>query len=374
MKRIISSTLTLAALILLPVASILAQHPYLLIGTYTNNGMSKGIHVYSFDSNTGKMKPVSQVKTTNPSYLAVAADQQHVYAVNENDGPGDVSSFKFDSTSGELSLIAEVPSGGEYPCYVSISKNGKFIAVANYGTGNAVVYPITADGDIDIPVQEVHHEGTGPNKARQEKAHAHAAVFSPDGNYLMINDLGIDKIMVYKFNSETGALSLGNPAFVPVKPGSGPRHLTFDASGNYAYLITELTGEVIVYNFANGWFHTVQSISTHPKNYKGAIGSADIHISPDGKFLYASNRGDANSLAIFKRNRHNGKLKLVGFQSTLGVMPRNFNFDPSGNFLLVANQASNNVVVFKVNKKKGLLTPTGDSITVGSPVCIQWIK
>ncbi len=374
MKRIISSILTLAALILLPVASTLAQHPYLLIGTYTNNGMSKGIHVYSFDSNTGQMKPVSQVKTTNPSYLAVAADQQHVYAVNENDGAGDVSSFKFDSTKGELSLIMEVPSGGEYPCYVSISKNGKFIAVANYGTGNAVVYPVTADGDIDMPVQEVHHEGTGPNKARQEKAHAHAAVFSPDGNYLMINDLGIDKIMVYKFNNETGALSLGNPAFVPVKPGSGPRHLTFDDSGNFAYLITELTGEVIVYSFANGWFHTVQSISTHPKNYKGAIGSADIHISPDGKFLYASNRGDANSLAIFKRNKHNGKLKLVGFQSTMGVMPRNFNFDPSGNFLLVANQASNNVVVFRVNKKKGLLTPTGNTITVGSPVCIQWIK
>ncbi|MBV8253586.1 MAG: lactonase family protein [Chitinophaga sp.] len=359
---------------LLPVASTLAQHPYLLIGTYTNNGMSKGIHVYSFDNNTGQMKPVSQVETTSPSFLAVSADQQHVYAVNEGNGPGNVSSFKFDSTKGELSLVSEVPAGGEYPCYVSISKNGQFIAIANYGTGNAVVYPIAANGEIDMPVQEVHHEGTGPNKARQEKAHAHAAVFSPDGNYLFINDLGIDKIMAYKFNQETGMLSPSNPAFVPVKPGSGPRHLTFDASGNFAYLITELTGEVIVYSYANGWFHPLQTISTHPKNYTGIKGSADIHISPNGKFLYASNRGDANTLAIFKRNKNNGKLKLVGFQSTLGVMPRNFNFDPSGNFLLVANQASNNVVAFRVNKKKGLLTPTGNSITVGSPVCIQWIK
>lgn len=256
---------------------------------------------------------------------------------------------------------------------MSVSRNGKFIAVANYGSGNAAVFPVS-NGSIGAAADRVQHAGTGPVTDRQEKAHAHAAIFSPDNKYLFVNDLGIDKIMCYNFAASTGKLTPATAPFVQVKPGSGPRHLVFDASGKFAYLMTELSGEVLVYAYADGRFTLLQTISSHPADFKGKIGSADIHLSPDGNFLYASNRGDANSLAIFKRDKSSGKLTSIGFQSTLGVMPRNFNFDPGGNFLLAAHQESNDVVIFKVDKKTGLLTDTGKRIKVGSPVCVQWVE
>ncbi|MBV7533138.1 lactonase family protein [Chitinophaga sp. sic0106] len=350
-----------------------SDQPYLLLGTYTNSGQSKGIYVYHFNTQTGEATPVSEAATTNPSFLAVSPDQHFVYAVNEDSGPGGVSSFAFDHSSGRLSFINKVPSHGQWPCYVSASSNGKFIAVANYGSGNAVVFPVNK-GHIGVAADQVQHTGTGPVADRQEKAHAHAAFFSPDNKYLFVNDLGIDKIMCYNFAASTGKLSPATAPFVQVKPGSGPRHMVFDATGKYAYLMTELSGEVLVYSYADGRFTLLQTISSHPADFKGKIGSADIHLSPDNNFLYASNRGDANSLAIFKRDKISGKLSVTGFQSTLGVMPRNFNFDPAGNFLLAAHQESNDVVIFKVDKQTGKLTDTGKRIKVGSPVCVQWIK
>lgn len=348
--------------------------PYLLLGTYTNNGKSKGIYVYKFNSQSGEATEVNNIPTSNPSFLALSPDKKIVYAVNEDNGPGAVSSFSFDKKDGSLSFINTEPTSGESPCYVAVSKNGKFIAVANYSSGNYLVYPVDNSGNISEAVEKIQDYGTGPNTQRQEKAHAHATVFSPDGKYLFVNDLGTDKIMVYHFNAATGALTPAKQPFVNVKGGSGPRHITFDANGKFAYLITELTGEVIVYKYAEGTFKEIQTISSHPADYKGAIGSADIHISPDGNFLYASNRGDANSIAIFKRDMATGKLTSVGFQPTLGIMPRNFNFDPSGNFLLVAHQQSDDVVIFKVDKKTGLLTDTNKRINVGSPVCVLWVK
>ncbi|MDI3319100.1 lactonase family protein [Pinibacter soli] len=350
------------------------SEPYLLLGTYTFSGKSKGIYVYKFDAVTGEATEVNNVPSSNPSFLALSPDRKTVFAVNEDKGPGAVSSYAFDKKDGALSFINTEPTSGENPCYVATSKNGKFIAVANYSSGNYLIYPVEKDGSIGEPVEKIKDEGTGPNTKRQEKPHAHATVFSPDNKYLFVNDLGTDKIMVYHFNASTGSLTPANTPFVKVKPGSGPRHMTFDASGKFAYLMTELSGEVVVYKYNEGQFKEVQTISSHPADFKGAIGSADIHISPDGNFLYASNRGDANSIAIFKRDAATGKLTSVGFQPTLGVTPRNFNFDPSGNFLLVAHQQSDNVVIFKVDKKTGLLTDTGKRINVGSPVCVFWVK
>ncbi|WP_291914672.1 lactonase family protein [Chitinophaga sp. CB10] len=387
MKRFFLRYATLSAFALLPFGLIYGQQkhkqqhmsdktsdqPYLLLGTYTNSGQSKGIYVYKFNTQTGEATPVSEAATSNPSYLAVSPDRHFVYAVNEDGGPGSVSSFAFDHASGRLSFINKVPSEGQWPCYVSVSRNGKFIAVANYGSGNAAVFPVS-NGSIGAAADRVQHAGTGPVTDRQEKAHAHAAIFSPDNKYLFVNDLGIDKIMCYNFAASTGKLTPATAPFVQVKPGSGPRHLVFDASGKFAYLMTELSGEVLVYAYADGRFTLLQTISSHPADFKGKIGSADIHLSPDGNFLYASNRGDANSLAIFKRDKSSGKLTSIGFQSTLGVMPRNFNFDPGGNFLLAAHQESNDVVIFKVDKKTGLLTDTGKRIKVGSPVCVQWVE
>lgn len=380
MKKHASKIAGIAALGLLPFNSLSAQtaskpnasEPYLILGTYTN-GDSKGIYVYRFNTRTGDATEVSHAETSNPSFVTISPDQHYVYAVNEDKGPGSVTSFSFDHASGTLKEINKLPSEGESPCYVATTHNGKFIAVANYSSGTYAVYPVS-NGHIGAPVEKLADEGTGPNKDRQEKAHAHATIFSPDNKFMFVDDLGTDKIMVYHFNDATGKLTAAQPPFVSVEPGAGPRHLVFDKSTRFAYLMTEMGGKVIVFQYNNGQLKEIQTISSHPADFKGEKGSADIHISPDGKFLYASNRGDANSIAIFKRDAATGKLTSIGFEPTKGIMPRNFNFDPSGNFLLVAHQASNDVVVFKVNKQTGALTDTGKRIKVGSPVCVQWIK
>ncbi|PUZ22450.1 6-phosphogluconolactonase [Chitinophaga costaii] len=381
MKKNASRIASLAAVALFSFEGATAQQaakapastdPYLLLGTYTN-GKSKGIYVYTFNTATGNATEVSHAETSNPSYLSVSPNKKFVYAVNEDNGPGAVTSFAFDHKTGSLTAINQLPSEGESPCYITTSKNGKFIAVANYSSGTYAVFPVDITGHIGAPVEKRADEGKGPNAARQEKAHAHATIFSPDNKFLFVDDLGTDKIMSYHFNDASGQLTPASPPFVSVKPGSGPRHLVFDASAKFAYLITEMSGEVIAFAYHEGNFKAIQTISSHPANYKGEIGSADIHISPDGRFLYASNRGDANSIAIFKRDAASGKLSIVGITSTKGIEPRGFNFDPSGNFLLVAHQTSNDVVIFKVNKETGELTDTGHRISVGSPVCVQWI-
>lgn len=376
MKQILSSTLLASGL--MAGSGVSAQDstnhlPYLLVGTYTHSGKSKGIHVFRFNTQTGDATAVGFGKTTNPSYLAVSPDKKYVYAVNEDRGvSGRVSAFSFDVKTGHLAFINAQSSAGTAPCYAAVSRNGKFISIANYSTGNYLVYPVN-NGSIGQAVENIQDEGKGPRSPRQDSPHAHCTVFSPDGRYLFAIDLGTDKIMSYRFDENTGKLKPAEKPYVQVAPGSGPRHLVFEASGRFAYLITELSGEVVVFGYEEGNFTELQTVSSHPENYTGAIGSADIHISPDGNFLYASNRGDANSIAIFRRNKESGRLTLAGFQPTLGKNPRNFNFDPSGNFLLVAHQDTDDIVVFRIDHQTGLLTDTGKRIHVGSPVCVQWI-
>ena len=213
----------------------------------------------------------------------------------------------------------------------------------------------------------------GINKERQSKPHVHCTILSADNRFLFVADLGIDKVMIYAFDAITGKLAPAKIPFAKVMDGSGPRHFTFHPNNKYAYLIEELSGNVVTYQYNNGSLKNIQQISSMPANDTSFAGSADIHVSPDGKFLYASNRGTSNTIAIFKINQQTGKLTLVAHQSTLGQTPRNFNFDPTGNFLLVANQNSDEVVVFKRDKLTGLLTDSGNRIGVGKPVCLKWI-
>ena len=353
----------------------IAQKNYLLVGTYTT-GKSEGIYVYDFSSNTGDFDSVSMIKTSNPSYLAISPDEKFVYAVNENENKGNggrVTAFAFDKAGGKLSFIDQQFSGGDDPCYISVDKTNKWIAVANYTSGSLSVLPINQIGGVDSAVTLIHHAGKGVNKERQEGPHVHCTVFSKDNKYLFATDLGLDKISIYSFNEQTGKLKENNPPFISTNPGTGPRHLTFSPNNKYAYLVQELSGTVSAYGYQNGKFKLLQNISALPKDYKGSVGSADIHVSPDGRFLYASNRGESNTLAIFGIDLQTGKLKLIAHQSTLGKTPRNFNFDPTGNFLLAANQDSDDIVIFKVDKKTGLLSDTGKRIKTGNPVCIKWI-
>jgi 6-phosphogluconolactonase len=354
--------------------SVYAQEFYLLIGTYTS-GKSEGISVFKFNSLTGDAILSSSIKTSNPSFLTVSPDQKFVYAVNE-DKPGSVTAFSFDKATGKLNEINKQSSRGDHPCYITIDKTGKWIIVGNYSSGNLSVFAVKKDGSLDSAKQVIQHTGYSVNTERQTEPHVHSTVFSKDNKYLMVADLGIDKIMIYPFDTKTGKLDEANAGFVPAEPGSGPRHFDFHPSEKFGYLMEELTGTISVYNYSKkiGALEQVQTISAIPVDYMGPISSADIHVSPDGKFLYCSNRGESNNIGIFSIDKKTGRLRLIGHQSVLGKTPRNFNFDPTGNFLLAANQNSDEIVIFKRDKNTGLLADTGKRIAVGNPVCIKWIK
>lgn len=354
-----------------------AQKYYLFVGTYTT-GKSKGIYVFEFNSKTGEVQWVSNTdSSSNPSFLAVAANGKYVYSVNETgrDQPGRVSAFSFNKNNGELSLINQQLTGGDNPCFITTDPTGKWAVVANYTSGNLSSFPLNKDGSLAPYSQLIQHVGSGPNKQRQEKAHAHSSFFSPDYQYILAPDLGIDKVMVYQFSAASKKPLKPAPVpFAASAPGSGPRHLTFHPNRKYMYLLEELTGTVKVYGYNKGVLNGLQTIATHPANFKGQPGSADIHISPDGKFLYASNRGEENNLAIFSIQPSTGKLNSVGYQPITGAQPRNFIIDPTGRYLLVANQRTSNIVVYKRDLATGLLQATLQQIEVPNPVCLQMLQ
>ncbi len=351
---------------------------YLIVGTY-NSPKSEGIYVYKFNSLDGSTKEVSHIKTANPSYVTVAPGEKFVYAVHEigKEGKGgEVAAFSFNKKDGTLTFINQQLTGGDHPCYVEIDKTGKWVIVANYSSGSFSVLPVNKDGSLGVATTTIQHVGSGKIPGRQKGPHAHCAKLSPDNKWLFVSDLGIDKVMIYAFDAITGKITPAKYPFAASEPGSGPRHFTFHPNNKYAYLVEEITGTVVAFKYTNGTLKSLQRLSTLPAGDTGFIGSADIHVSSDGKFLYASNRGKegSNTIAIFKIDPATGMLKSIGHQSTLGKIPRNFNLDPTGNFLLVANQESDEVVVFKRNKQTGLLTDTGKRINIGKPVCLKWIK
>jgi 6-phosphogluconolactonase len=347
---------------------------HLLIGTYSVGGNLNGIHVYRFNPQTGEFtseQPVTEL--ANASYLAVAADGKNVYAVSEaGGGKGSVHAYSFNPVNGALTFLNSVPSEGDHPCYVSVDSKKKFAFVGNYSGGNLLSIPLNDNGSFRTDVQNIPHDGNSVNKQRQEKPHVHSVVVSPDNRYLMVADLGTDKVNIYNIDiTKTKALTPATTPFVATKAGGGPRHLTFHPNGKYAYLALELEASVVAFDYKDGKLTAKQTVTMLKPDFKGNVSAADIHVSPDGKFLYASNRGEANELAIFSIDGK-GSLTLAGHQSVLGKTPRNFAIDPSGNFLLAANQESNEVVIFKRDSKTGLLTPTGKKIEVGKPVCLKF--
>lgn len=352
-----------------------AKENFLIVGTYTG-GKSEGIYVYTFNSANGTYKEVSHVKTSNPSFITISPDQKFVYAVHEEAGNngkgGEISAFSFDKRTGVLTYLNKQSTNGDHPCYVDIDKTGKWVVAGNYSSGSLSVIPVNSDGSLDSEVRHIRHEGSGTNKQRQEKPHVHCTLFSEDNKFLYVPDLGIDKVMIYSFDQATGGLVPAKQPFAKSVDGSGPRHITFHPNNKYAYLIEELSGTVVAYKHKKGALKQIQRVSTMPVGDSSFAGSADIHVSPDGRFLYASNRSTSNTIAIFQVNK-NGKLVPLAHQSTLGNGPRNFNFDPSGDFLLVGNQNSDQIVIFKRDKDLGLLTDTGVRIDVGKPVCLKWI-
>ena len=360
-------------------ALAMAQTPksknfYLLIGTYSNQEKTNGIHVYTFDATTGEFSEKSKfTDITNPSYLAVSKDRKNVYAVSEGGAGKGTNAFAFDIASGKLTYLNSGSSGGNGPCYVSVDDKKQTVFAANYGGGSLSATRLNSDGSLSGDIQVIQHEGTGVNKSRQDKPHVHSVILSPDDRYLLVQDLGTDKVSVYRYDPQAAKpLTPAEPAFATVKPGGGPRHLTFHPNGKYAYVILEMGGDIVGFDYKNGKLTPKQTITMLSPGFKGDVGAADIHISPDGKFLYGSNRGEANEIVIYSIDKK-GMLTYVGREHSMIATPRNFAIDPTGNFLLVANQNSNDVVIFRRDQKTGLLTPAGNRIQVDKPVCLKFV-
>ena len=352
------------------------QHYYLFVGTYTNT-TSKGIYIYDFNSATGDFSLVSNTDSvTNPSWVTISNDHKYVYAVNETNGanPGRVTSYSFDKNNGTLHFLNTTASGGDDPCFLSTSSDNKWLAVANYTSGTATVFPINGDGTVKPYSQIIYDSIYRTPEDSAATPHVHETVFSPGENFLITPDLGLDKLMIYKFDpSKEQPLTLSTPPSVASEKGSGPRHITFSSNKKHAYLIHELSGTVTAYNYDNGTFSQIQDVPTFPKDAQGIKDAAEIMISPDGKFLYASDRGDLNQIVIFSIDPDSGELTFKGNQSSFGSHPRNFTIDPTGNYLLAANQDSESVIIFKRDKETGLLTKTGKEIHIPRPVCLQMI-
>lgn len=348
----------------------------LFIGSYTS-GPSEGITSGQMNMENGRISLDSVARTIEqPSFLAIGKDKSCLYAVNEVDdfggtAGGGISAFRIDQSKGLLRLLNSRPTGGAHPCHLAVDGTGRFVVVANYTGGNVTVLPVLPDGMLGDAVQTVQHEGRGANPARQEKPHAHSVTFSPDNRFLFACDLGIDKIMIYRFDGQSGKLS---PAVIPyfrTAPGAGPRHFAFSMDGKRAFVINELNSTITAMNYraADGVLTEYQTVSTLPEGFSGENTCADIHVHPSGRFIYGSNRGH-DSIAVFRMDSKSGMLKLLQHQSTLGKTPRNFTIDPSGRFLLAANQNSGTVVVFAINRKTGELSETGFSVSVPKPVCL----
>lgn len=371
-----------ALVVTLGLAQATRSHKYLLyVGTYTQDTKSKGIYVYSFDPATGKVADMGvAAETVNPSFVATDPGEKYLFAVNElqtYQGPnsGGVSAFAIDHTTGKLTFLNEVPSRGADPCYILVDKAGKHVLVANYTGGSIAVFPIGSDGKLGEATAFVQHTGHGTDPKRQEGPHAHSIDVSPDQRFAFVDDLGLNELLVYKYDASKGTLTPNDPPFATLDPGVGPRHFALAPSGKFAYVVAEMGSSVTAFSIdlKAGALKKLQTISTLPKDYKGENDDAEIHIHPNGKFVYASNRGH-NTIAVFAIDPAKGTLTQVEDVPTQGEIPRSFELDPTGTFLFAENQNSNNIVIFRIDGKTGRLTPTGEKIDVPSPVDVKFLK
>ncbi len=351
-----------------------SQRPYLFIGTYTN-GKSEGIYVYRFDTKAGTASYVSHIKTDNPSYIAVSKHHPFIYAVKEQSSAqlNEVSAFRFDDQSGTLELVNSRSILGAGPCYITVDSKNKWVFTANYKGGSVSGIPLKEDGSLDSIRYFNQHTGKSINPKRQQEPHAHCAMFSPDEQYLYTTDLGTDVINQYRFNAKNAVQPLQTKADSVIfsKPGNGPRHLCFAPKAPFLYAINELSGTIDQFQLSKGIPKLVASVSTDSTN-NADKGSADIHISADGRFLYATNRGNYNNISTFSIHPKTGFLTLLQVLPTGGISPRNFTIDPSGNYLLVGHQRSDFITIFKRNPSTGLLQPTSNKIEVSSAVCLKF--
>jgi 6-phosphogluconolactonase len=385
-------------------ASAQAKDYFVYFGTYTGfrfvrhsktqgvgESRSKGIYVSRFSAATGSLsEPELAAEITNPSFITISPDNRFLYAVTEDplslgpplDHVSFVSAFAIDASTGKLRLLNTLPSGGTSTCFISMDKTGKYVLMAHFGSGSVSVIRVKEDGSLGEQTSFIQNIGHSVNPAIQTGPHAHSILVSPDNKYVVVSDLGLDKVLIFHFDEKTGELTPPDPPFATVHPGGGPRHFAFSPSGKFGYQLSEMSGVVDAFAWdpTAGTLTHLQSVETKPDTFAGENHSAEITVSPDGKFLYESNRrntGDTgwgpDTIGIFAIDPDKGILTLVDQTLSGAIMPRNFAIDPTGSFMLVAHQYSNNVIVFKIDNATGRLTKTGNEIQLQVPVCIQFV-
>jgi 6-phosphogluconolactonase len=351
----------------------------LYVGTYTHGKTpSEGIYMLELDTGSGLLWNQGPVaKLPDPSFLAIHPSRRFVYAVNElgefqGKKTGGVSALSIDPSTGKLTLLNQQSSVGSGPCHLTVDKTGKNVLVANYGSGAVACLPIQPDGSLEPASSSIQHEGKGSDPGRQGGPHAHSINLDAANRFAFAADLGLDEVLIYRFDADKGTLSPNDPPFTKVAPGSGPRHFAFHPEGKFAYVINEMANTIVAfaYDAEKGSLEPIQTISTLPEGFRGKSYTAEVQVHPSGRFVYGSNRGH-DSIAIFKVDPATGKLTAAGHQSTLGKNPRNFALDPGGSFLLAENQDSDSVVVFRIDPQTGGLTQVGEPVTVPMPVCIR---
>jgi len=394
----------LAAFALTLPAAAQSNDYFVYFGTYTGfkyvhhsktwgvgESKSKGVYVSRFNASTGQLsEPQLAAEVVNPSFLTISPDNRYLYAISEDplsigpplDHSSYVSAYAIDSATGTLRFLNSVPASGTSTCYISIDKTGRYVMLANFGSGSVSVIHVKDDGSLGELASFIQDVGHSVDPSIQTEPHTHLIGVSPDNRYVIVSDLGLDQVLIFHFDEKTGMLSPAGPPSATVYPGGGPRHFTFDPAGKFGYQLSEMSGNVDVFAWdpIKGSLTEVQRVHTVPHNFFGGNHSAEIEVHPSGKFLYESNRRTQgenirgpDTIGVFAIDQKNGTLSRVEEVLSGGVMPRSFALDPTGNFLLSAHQLSNNIVVFKVDSSTGRLTKTGNEVQVDTPVCIKFV-
>ena len=408
MRRILCALFLMIAVALTALAgpTALAQDGdfFVYVGTYTGfkyvhhskpygfgESRSKGIYVSRFHPATGELsEPELAAEVVNPSFLAISPNHRFLYAVSEDplslgpplDHSSYVSAFAIDSASGKLRLLNTAPASGTSTCYISMDRTGRYVFLANFGSGSVSVIRVREDGSLGELTSFIQNVGHSVDRSIQMEPHPHWIGPSPDNRFVVVSDLGMDQVQIFRFDAETRKLSPPGPPFVKVYPGGGPRHFTFDQAGKFGYQLSEMSGMIDVFSWdaSQGTLTLLQRAHTVPHDFFGGNHSAEIEIHPNGKFLYESNRRTysetqraPDTIGVFAIDPEKGTLTPVEQSLTGGVMPRNFTIDPSGKYLLAANQLSNNVVVYVIDPATGRLSNTGKEIKVDTPVCLKFV-
>jgi len=375
LQLILAAALVTSLLAVANLTPAVGAASFVYFGTYTST-KSRGIYVSRFDAKTGALtSPELAIEARNPSFLVLHPAGNVLYACGEVDNfggkqAGVISAFRIEPQTGRLTLLNQQPSGGTAPCHISLDRHGRALFTANYGNGSVASFPLKPDGSLGDPLPPLQHVGSSVNASRQAGPHAHFILPDPHDRFVLACDLGLDKVLSYRFDPNTARLTPNDPAFATLKPGAGPRHLAFLPGGKYVFVINELDSTItaFAYDSQHGALRLVNSLSTLPVNFSGKSFCAEVAAHPSGRFVFGSNRGH-DSIAIFAVDPKTGALASAGFQSTGGKTPRHFALDSSGRWLLAANQDSDKVCVFQVDLSNGGLTPIGEGISVGSPVC-----